>query len=99
MTAISRNSGGIAAGMVTTEAYEATLALLAARASQTTVCPSEVARLLSTSQGAPNGNWRDKMPEVHAAVDRLLADGLIRISWKGRALDVRSGPYRISRAG
>lgn len=37
------------------------------------------------------------MPAVHAAVDRLLDDGLVRLSWKGRALAVRAGPYRIGR--
>jgi hypothetical protein len=34
---------------------------------------------------------------VHAAVDRLVIDGHVRLSWKGQARPTRSGPYRISR--
>lgn len=77
------------------DAREATLALLAARAEDATVCPSEVARVLA----AATGEWRDAMPEVHAAVDQLAADGLVRLSWKGRPLATRAGPYRIGRGG
>jgi len=77
------------------DARETTLALLAARAEDATVCPSEVARVLA----AETGEWRDAMPEVHAAVDQLAADGLVRLSWKGRALARRAGPYRIGRGG
>nr|WP_314528616.1 DUF3253 domain-containing protein [uncultured Brevundimonas sp.] len=72
---------------------EATLALLAARAEDSTVCPSEVARILA----AETGEWRDAMPEVHVAVDQLVTDGLVRLSWKGRPLASRAGPYRIGR--
>ena len=39
------------------------------------------------------------MPEVHAAVDQMAAEGLVQLSWKGRALPARQGPYRIRRAG
>ncbi|QNE32972.1 DUF3253 domain-containing protein [Sphingomonas sp. NBWT7] len=68
----------------------ATLALLASRAAGATICPSEVARAI-----APD--WRGAMPAVHAAVDALLRDGLVQLSWKGRPLPTRSGPYRIAR--
>jgi hypothetical protein len=68
-----------------------TLALLAARAPDATICPSEVARALK-GQG-----WRDAMPMVHAMVDRLLAERLVRLSWKGKPLAARAGPYRIGR--
>jgi hypothetical protein len=37
------------------------------------------------------------MPAVHAAIDRLVADGLVRLSWKGEPMPVRDGPYRIGR--
>ena len=37
------------------------------------------------------------MPIVHAAVDRLVAEGVVRLSWKGEPLDARAGPYRIRR--
>ncbi len=78
-----------------TEAEEAraiTLGLLAMRAADATVCPSEVARAL-----AGGGDWRAVMPAVHAAVDGLLAEGAVRLSWKGEALAAREGPYRIGR--
>ena len=73
------------------DARGTTLALLAARASGATVCPSEVARAL-----APE-DWRDVMPLVHEAVDRLITDGFVCVSWKGKALPTRAGPYRIGR--
>lgn len=74
-------------------ARTAALALLAGRAG--TVCPSEVARAISDAGG--NEGWRAAMPAVHVAVDRLVAEGLVRLSWKGVALPVREGPYRIGR--
>ena len=86
------------AGRTHVTAREAALTLLASRAAEATVCPSEVARVLAASDGTAANNWRDKMPDVHAAVDRLLDDGLIRLSWKGRVLSARSGPYRIRNA-
>ena len=75
------------------EAEDAVLALLAARAPDATLCPSEVARVLA---GA--GDWRDAMAGVHAAVDALAAAGRVRLSWKGVAMPAREGPYRIGRA-
>lgn len=75
-----------------TDAKSATLSLLARRAPDATICPSEVARTL-----APD--WRAAMPMVHAAVDDLLREGLVQLSWKGQTLAARSGPYRIHRAG
>jgi hypothetical protein len=78
---------------MTVSARAATLALLSAREPQATICPSEVARTMASKD-----SWRDVMPEVHAAVDRLFLDGLIQLSWKGAALATRSGPYRIGRA-
>lgn len=72
------------------------LRLLAGRAPGATVCPSEVARVLG---GLNGGDWRGAMPAVHAAVDALVADGAVRLSWKGVALAARAGPYRIGRGG
>jgi hypothetical protein len=77
------------------DARETALALLAGRRADATVCPSEVARALATGPGAPP--WRTMMPVVHAAIDRLVAEGQVRLSWKGRILPVRRGPYRIGR--
>jgi hypothetical protein len=73
-------------------AGETTLMLLASRAVDATVCPSEVARAI-----APGAGWRDAMPTVHSAVDRLVEEGSVRLSWKGNALKSRDGPYRIGR--
>ncbi len=76
---------------------DATLALLAARAADATLCPSEVARALAAAAGDA-ADWRAAMPAVHGAVDRLVAEGRVALRWKGQALPVRSGPYRIARA-
>ena len=75
-----------------TDPRATTLSLLALRASDATICPSEVARAI-----APD--WRGAMPAVHAAIDGLVHDGLVRLSWKGRPMATRSGPYRIGRRG
>nr|WP_159870770.1 DUF3253 domain-containing protein [Novosphingobium sp. 9U] len=71
------------------------LDLLALRALDATICPSEVARMLTANSGTA---WRNAMPVVHAAVDGLIAAGAVRLSWKGADLPTRSGPYRIRRA-
>lgn len=75
------------------DACAKTLAMLDARREGTTLCPSEVARALA----AADGDWRRVMPAVHAAVDELLDRGSIRLSWKGRMLAKRAGPYRVAR--
>ena len=77
------------------DARAITLALLDARSGGATVCPSEVARAMS--EGA--ADWRAAMPAVHAAIDLLVADGVVRLSWKGVAMAARAGPYRIARTG
>ncbi|KQM13303.1 hypothetical protein ASE73_12540 [Sphingomonas sp. Leaf24] len=76
-----------------TDARATTLDLLARRAAGATICPSEVARALSPE------DWRSMMPSVHAAVDGLVRDRSVRLSWKGKPLATRSGPYRIGRSG
>lgn len=69
------------------------LALLAERAADETICPSEAARALG------GAGWRREMAAVHAAVDRLAAEGRVRLSWRGATLAARDGPYRIGRIG
>lgn len=69
---------------------DATLRLLADRSPGNSICPSEVARAISAG-----GDWRSAMPSIHAAVDDLLEKRVIHISWKGRQLQRRAGPYRI----
>ena len=68
--------------------------MLAARGPGKTVCPSEVARALA----GPEGDWRSHLPEVHKAVDALARAGTVSLSWRGRALAHREGPYRIGRS-
>jgi hypothetical protein len=46
---------------------------------------------------SPPMAWRDAMPAVHAAVDQLVAEGAVRLRWKGQPLPARAGPYRIER--
>ncbi len=85
--------------MTDPKVQDATLALLAERAAGATVCPSEVARALAaaTRGDGQNADWRDMMPIVHAAIDQLVIDGRVQLSWKGQALASRVGPYRIGR--
>jgi hypothetical protein len=46
----------------------------------------------------PKGpSWREEMPVVHAAIDQLVAEGLVELSWKGKVMASRDGPYRIGR--
>ncbi|NJR79390.1 DUF3253 domain-containing protein [Sphingomonas sp. 36D10-4-7] len=75
------------------DARAAVLDLLARRAAGATICPSEVARARSPE------DWRSAMPSVHAAIDGLVRDGAVRLSWKGERLAARSGPYRIALPG
>lgn len=37
------------------------------------------------------------MPTVHIAIDRVLDEEAIRLSWKGQSIARRDGPYRIGR--
>ena len=78
--------------MADDDARAAIVLLLAARGGAKTICPSEVARVVG------GADWRGAMPVVHAAVDALVADGKIGLSWKGVALAKRDGPYRIGGA-
>ena len=85
--------------MAAGHARDMTLALPAARTPEAKVCPSEVARATVAARGTRTEaeDWRNAMPLVHAAVDRLLAEGFVRLSWKGESLATRAGPYRIGR--
>ncbi|MFM7404238.1 MAG: DUF3253 domain-containing protein [Erythrobacter sp.] len=74
-------------------AEKAILALMAERAEDATICPSEVARQLA----GPQGDWRAQMDTVHSAADALLAAEAISLSWKGTRMQKRRGPYRIAR--
>jgi len=75
-----------------TAAADTIAALLDVRGNAKTVCPSEVARALA----GPDGDWRSLMSDVHLAVDTLASEKRIALSWKGKSLPRRDGPYRIA---
>ncbi|PBJ84100.1 S-adenosylmethionine tRNA ribosyltransferase [Lysobacteraceae bacterium NML93-0399] len=70
--------------------------LLAARAPDASICPSEVARRLCASD-----HWRDAMPDVRRVARALAADGLLRITQGDTVLDpadnAAPGPIRLRR--
>ena len=70
------------------------VSMLANRAADATLCPSEVARALVVEYNCEE--WRTAMPVVHAAADALLHRRAVKLSWKGQPLETRSGPYRIA---
>lgn len=69
----------------------AIIQLLEQRGWDKTICPSEAARIIAE----PNENWRQRMEDIHSAVDELLDNGLIALSWQGKPVDQRRGAYRI----
>jgi hypothetical protein len=73
------------------------LGLLERRTVDATVCRSEVARAVARARDGQDTNWRLFMPEVHSAVDVMVAEGRVRLSWKGQPCPVRTGPYRLHR--
>ena len=68
--------------------------LLAARAADSTICPSDVARAV-----APE-DWRPLMEPVRRAARRLVAAGEVEITQRGAVVDPSTarGPIRIRRA-
>lgn len=71
----------------------AILELLARRAGEATICPSEAARAVF-----PDG-WREHMEEARRAARRLVAAGAIEITQGGRVVDpsTAKGPVRLRR--
>ncbi len=67
------------------------LALAAAR--ETTFCPSEAARRLSS-------DWRTLMPAVRTVAAGLVREGRLRCTRRGREVDPESGggPIRLARS-
>jgi hypothetical protein len=67
--------------------------LLARRADDATICPSEAARAVSAD------GWRELMPRARAAAARLVDAGVVEVTQRGRAVDPASarGPIRIRR--
>lgn len=76
--------------------------LLSSREFPKTICPSEVARALSTSEleALHAHDWRATMDDVRSIVWELREAGEVEIMQKGQALDVESladikGPIRV----
>ena len=74
------------------ELEKAVLALLEKRSRDSTICPSEVARLYFEEN-----SWREKMEEVRRAARRLVDQGEIQILQKGKVVDpsTAKGPIRL----
>lgn len=68
-----------------------TLSLLANRANNATICPSEVARYLQPE------DWRTLMEPVRQCVRVLAEEGIVEITQRGEAVDPKNfkGPIRI----
>ena len=73
------------------------LALLKHGTLEAMICPSEVARAIVGAGGfkVKADDRRNAMPMVHAAVDWLVSEGKVQLSWKGKVLPSRTGPYGI----
>lgn len=77
--------------------------LLKFRAHPKTICPSEVARALSSTELAELDlkEWRDAMPSVRERAWKMREDGRVEILQKGQVLnddiglDEIKGPIRI----
>jgi len=73
------------------EALEAAiLELLGERARGKTICPSEAARAVAD-------DWREAMERTRCAARRLVAEGKVEITQKGRVVDPSraKGPIRL----
>lgn len=71
--------------------------LLAARAADASICPSDVARALIEDEDA----WRALMPQVRSVATRLARAGRLRITRGEASVDPDApgrGPIRLRRA-
>lgn len=68
------------------------IGLLGRRAPQSTICPSEVARLYGDG-------WRELMPEVRAAAASLADEGIVIATRSGEPVHPQQegGPIRLAR--
>lgn len=72
------------------------VALLDARAPESTICPSDVARALAPDDEAA---WRALMPQVREVAAALATDGRLRVTRRGVVVDALApgGPIRLGR--
>ncbi|CAM6101619.1 unnamed protein product [Calypogeia fissa] len=63
--------------------------LLASRETPKTICPSEVARALSSVelQAAGVSSWRELMPEIRSMVAEMRDEGRVEVLQKGEVLE------------
>ncbi|WP_336923033.1 DUF3253 domain-containing protein [Aquipuribacter sp. SD81] len=79
---------------------DALLDLLARRARDATVCPSEAARLVAGPRGeVDEAAWRALMEPARMAARRLVARGEVEVTQRGRVVDpsTAKGPVRVRR--
>ncbi|MGA8846216.1 MAG: DUF3253 domain-containing protein [Nocardioides sp.] len=78
---------------IDTDLESAITELLAARAEDATICPSEAARLVGGE------DWRDLMEPARSAARRLVEAGQVEITQAGQVVDAATaqGPIRIRR--
>nr|WP_093142261.1 DUF3253 domain-containing protein [Pseudoxanthomonas sp. GM95] len=71
------------------------LRLLAARAGDASICPSEVARTLD----GDSETWRGLMPSIRIVAARLAQSEVIEVTQRGHAVDIAQahGPVRLKR--
>ena len=81
-------------GPVDASLEAAIMDLLRQRARDSTICPSEAARVVRPE------DWRDWMERTRMAARRLVSRGEVRVMQGGRAVDssTAKGPIRIGRA-
>ena len=68
--------------------------LLAARAPEASICPSEAARAVD-----PEG-WRGLMPAARTVAGRMAAEGRVQVTQRGEVVDLAAGvrgPVRVRR--
>ena len=71
------------------------LTLLASRAPSASICPSDVARALSSDERI----WRAQMPAIRRVAAQLAVDGRVKVTRGSEEVDALSkgGPIRIRR--
>ena len=86
-------------GSVDLQLESAIGALLAQRKSGATICPSEAARMVASSNGLGDEEWRELMEPARSAARRLVASNDIVITQKGAIVDpsTAKGPIRLRR--
>lgn len=79
------------------ELVAAVRARLARAPAGSTVCPSEVARVVNSARGGDTDGWRELMEPVREVARLLAADGELEITQGGQVVDPSTarGPVRL----